>query len=641
VTRVGSWAARLIAAGVLLWGIGTALVAPELPRATAALAILAFAATLWRPSLALVALAVFSPAGLLLAASPARAAELLAWAFLAGWLLRRTFTKARLKPGTTYGVATYGVAMPAVLYAACAAASWISLMVGRAAGVDASAIGAYLVHAVTPQFLVFSSVETPTWTMVQAITGVAVYLASMAVAREDPALPRRIAWAVVAAMTVLGVVTCIDVVRQWSGYQYDLDFLRRYVRGERFTYHLADLNAAGSQYVLAAGIALGLALERTQRWPWIVLLALMVPAFWLTGSRTAVVALAGSVAAIAAVRRKAEWRFTRPQVTVATAAVMVVVLAAVALAAFGSDERGSAGRALRLRTQFSQTTARMLASAPVFGVGVGQYFERSSEFMPAALRDLYGAENAHNYFAQQFAELGLIGGLLFAWLVAAALVVGWRRARAPGRDPAILGLFAGCTGFLLTCITGHPFLVSEAALPLWIALGVLVAGGDVTAPSRRGIIAAVVAVLLVVNVGRGVMAYRATNVMPPESGFDSAARSDDGRTFRWTSPHVVTYVPNGPGFLAMTMRAPDVDGGPFVVETAVAGRVVDRRELPRGRWVTVEIPVRDPTASGFRRVDVRVRPYWTEQRPLGQRTAPVDVALGVMMAELRWVKATA
>ncbi len=85
---------------------------------------------------------------------------------------------------------------------------------------------------------------------------------------------------------------------------------------------------------------------------------------------------------------------------------------------------------MNLRSQFLLTSARMFASAPVFGVGVGRYFDRSAEFMTPELRELYGNENAHNYFAQQFAELGLVGGLLFVWLIAAVLSQGWRAVAA-------------------------------------------------------------------------------------------------------------------------------------------------------------------------------------------------------------------
>ena len=60
---------------------------------------------------------------------------------------------------------------------------------------------------------------------------------------------------------------------------------------------------------------------------------------------------------------------------------------------------------------------RVAKAGFIFGVGVGHYFDRSSEFMPEELRRIYGNENAHNYFAQQFAEVGVVGGLLFIWLI--------------------------------------------------------------------------------------------------------------------------------------------------------------------------------------------------------------------------------
>jgi hypothetical protein len=318
-----------------------------------------------------------------------------------------------------------------------------------------------------------------------------------------------------------------------------------------------------------------------------------------------------------------------------------LIVIAAAVAAFGSDEAGSAGRALRLRTQFTETSVRMIASAPVYGVGVGRYFTRSSEFMPDSLRELYGAENAHNYFAQQLAELGIVGGALFVWLVVAVLAAGWQQAREPGA-PAVAGaLLAGAAGYLLTCVTGHPFLVSAAALPFWIVAGAIAAPDAGVPQARRTTVAAIIAVALAANAAAGLLAYRRASAgpIPPERGFDRADVADDGRRFRWSSPHAVTYVPDGAGFLRLTLRAPDVEfERPMTAETAVAGRVVDRRALARGQWVTVEIPVRAEATAPFRRVDLRVVPYWTEKRPLGRRAAPVDIALGAMVGELRWVR---
>ena len=90
----------------------------------------------------------------------------------------------------------------------------------------------------------------------------------------------------------------------------------------------------------------------------------------------------------------------------------------------------------------------------------------------------------------------------------------------------------------------------------------------------------------------------------------------------------------------MIVRAPDLTLTRAVtVETSISGRVVDRRELPAGQWVTIEIPVRTPASGPFRRVDVRATPYWTESRKMARRTALIAVPLSVMVAEVEWVPA--
>ena len=103
-------ASPLLAAVLLLWGVGAALVAPEIPRATAALTILMFAATLWHPSLALASLAALTPAGLL---SPRPGTS----GGAAGVDVRRGLSPAVRRP------LGRGLAIPAVLYGRVRAAS--------------------------------------------------------------------------------------------------------------------------------------------------------------------------------------------------------------------------------------------------------------------------------------------------------------------------------------------------------------------------------------------------------------------------------------------------------------------------------------------------------------------------------------
>ena len=622
-------AIRGVVGGTLAWWVGLAVVAPQVTRATALAAVVIGAATLWRPGAGLLLVAALAPAGTLLAPAPVRATELLAWALLAGWLLR---VWRPLSPAPWPAAVTF----PAALYGAALVASWLALTVGGAAGVPDAALPPFLAHAIPSDYVMFSSPEPETWTLLQSLTGLAMLLASMGIARGDARLARALAWTIAASLAVVAAATLVDVARQWAEAGYGGWFLLRYVRGERFSL-LADLNAAGSLYVLAGLTAAAPAvLARGRRYPWLIPLLVIVAALWLTGSRTSFLAAIGGLVILAVAQRR--WPLTRRQIAVSVTVVSLVLLAAAATMDWQPDVRGSAGRAANLRSQFLATSVRMFASSPLSGVGVGRYFDRSPEFMPAGLRELYGNENAHNYFVQQFAELGVVGGLLFLWLAIAITSAAWTAARDPDTDPVLLGLFAGTGAYLLTCLTGHPLLVPQAALPFWIGAGVLAGIGAGTPPRgyARRAIALVAAAILVAGVARAAMSYARVTAPPREYGFHEVETAPDGTTFRWMTRHAVTYIPDGAGFVRLRMRAPDVEmSAPLVVETSIAGRVTDRRAVPAGRWVSYDVPARALAPAPFRRVDFRTNQAWTQEISLGRRRALRPIA--VMLEEMRWI----
>lgn len=625
---------RLLLGAGLVWCVGAAALAPELPAFCAPAALVILAATLWQPTWGLALTVALAPAGAMIAAAPTRATELLAWAFLAGWLLR-LWRPLSLSPWPR------AVMIPAALYGGALIASWLSLLIAGSAGVPPGALPEFLLRSIPPDHLIFSSPEAETWTLLHSLTGIAVFMASVGIAREDPRTIRMLAWTLASSMAVLAAATLADVARQWADAGYGGWFLLRYVRGERFSLHLADLNAAGSLYVLAALVATTYAwLHEGQRRGWAALLVLLLPAIWLTGSRSSYVAMIGGLMILAAAQRR--WQPTRARVWIGGAFLLVMVISAAVIVEPQSDARGSAGRAVNLRSQFSETSARMLASSPVFGVGIGHYFDRSAEFMTAELRGLYVNENAHNYFAQQFAELGLVGGLLFAWFVLAVVSCGWRRLRRSSSDAALVGVFGGTGAYLLTCITSHPLLVPEAALPFWAAFGAMGSVGvssldEAAAASKaQRAIAAVVCAVLVAGVGFASVAYGRVTAAPPDSGFHGFENAPDGAQFRWMTRHAVTYVPDGQGFLRLRLRAPDrPTRRPMVVETSIAGRVVDRRDVPPGLWVSYDVATRATASMPFRRVDFRVNQVLTEEVRLGRRSALRPVT--VMAEEIRWI----
>ena len=621
---------RLAPGGALAWCVGTAIVAPELPPFCAAAALVILAMTLWQPRWGLALTAALAPAGALFAAAPTRATELFAWALLAGWLLRlwRPLSGARWPRAVT---------IPAALYCGALVASWLSLTIAGAAGVPPLALPQFLLQSIPRNHLMFSSPEAHTWTLLHCLTGIGVFMAAIGITREDPRTVRTLGWTIAGSMAILAAATFADVVRGWAEADYGGWFLLRYVRGERFSLHLADLNAAGSLYVLASVAAVTYAvLQHDRRLRWMALALAMVPAIWLTGSRSAYIAVFGGLAVLAAARIR--WQPTRAQGLAGASLLLVVVLLAALVVDPQSDAEGSAGRALNLRSQFSETTARMFASSPMYGVGIGRYFERSAEFMTPELRGIYGNENAHNYFGQQVAELGPVGGLLFIWLVAAVVSQGWSRVRLPGSDAALVGFFAGTSGYLLTCVAGHPLLVPEAALPFWAAFGAV--GGTsshhATATTVHRVIGVAACAVLASGVGLAALAYGRVTAAPADFGFHGFESAPDGTRFRWMTRHAVTYIPEGPGFLRLRLRAPSPPTRrPLVLETSIAGRVVDRRDVPAGQWVSYDVASRGRASMLFRRVDFRVNQVRTEEIRLGDR--PARRPIGVMAAEIRWI----
>jgi O-antigen ligase len=634
-------ALRSFAGALLAWFTLSALTSFALPLSAKAVTLAVIALTMWNPTAGLVTTIALAPAGLLLAPPPARAAELLVCGFLTAWML------SLWRP--IGGQARRSAVIPAALYALWAGASWLSYTIGGAAGTEPTLLPAVVARAVPLDHLVFSSPEPETFTLLPLLAGLALFAAASTITAGEPRTRLGVAAAIAGSAALLSALTIADVVRQWAAQDYGGWFLLRYVRGERFSLHLADLNAAGSHYVLGALIAVGLASgDRGRRALWTMVAVLIAPALWISGSRSAALGgllVGGSL--IPFMRRGAPVRIAPTHVVLLFVALAAVAVGAVAIAS-GPAQQGTASNALHLRSQFLVTSARMFASAPVFGVGIGHYHERSNEFMPPALRQVYLHENAHNYFAQQFAELGVIGGMLFVWFVVSVLRAGWGAVRSnAATNAATLGLLAGAGGYLLTCVTGHPLLVPEVAIPFWAACGVLAgsASRPPSVPADRSTRArtrwAVVAVIIAASTSLAlhVRQYALVATPPGEHGFYGLETADDGRLYVWMTRHGVFYVGPQAGTVTIPLRAPNFleDAEPFRVAVDIGGRRAGVYEVGPERWATIEIPIRRPASAPFRRIDLRANRSWSPMRDRGERVD--DEPRSVMVGETRWTPA--
>jgi hypothetical protein len=130
--------------------------------------------------------------------------------------------------------------------------------------------------------------------------------------------------------------------------------------------------------------------------------------------------------------------------------------------------------------------------------------------------------------------------------------------------------------------------------------------------------------------------YAGSTEQPPEQGFHQVETTRDGSQFRWMTRHAVTYIPEGPGFLRLRVRAPGWPApSPIVLDTFIAGEPVNSRVIPADESTTWDIPGRATGRRGFRRVDFRVNQEWFEEIRLGRRTARRPVS--IIVEQITWI----
>jgi O-antigen ligase len=388
--------------------------------------------------------------------------------------------------------------------------------------------------------------------------------------------------------------------------------IRHFAMSLRINVPFSDVNAAGSMFVLG----LPLAAVRMTAPPlsmalWTAALLFCAAALWLTGSRTAIavgVLLAIAALGITAIRRTTR----RPARIIAATGILAIAASGFLVRAAYPDRFAGipAAESLRIRAEMAATALRMAERRPVFGVGIGQFFVRSPEFMSPAMTAHYPRENAHNNFLQILAELGGVGLVTFLWLVGVAML------RAHGSDVGDLrivrGLQVGVGAFLLTCLAGHPLLVQEAASAFWIALGTL------AAVSRAPVIA-----LWSGRFGRATLAGAilliALSVWPRARhdrseahlehvafGVSAWRRTPEGELVRDVGRHASFFVPADARIVQVPLRLSSTPAHPVVIRIGWEGRIADELAISDERWHTLRFIVPRVPGAKFRRVDVNV-----------------------------------
>lgn len=111
---------------------------------------------------------------------------------------------------------------------------------------------------------------------------------------------------------------------------------------------------------------------------------------------------------------------------------------------------------------------------PLTGSGIGTFYRISRYYHYSDTPHPGRIENAHNYYLQFTAELGIPALLLFLSIIFCVYSAGVRAISRYGEyDGFITGLLLGLSAYLITMLTGHPLLLSNQQFLFWFVIATM------------------------------------------------------------------------------------------------------------------------------------------------------------------------
>lgn len=152
----------------------------------------------------------------------------------------------------------------------------------------------------------------------------------------------------------------------------------------------------------------------------------------------------------------------------------------------------SVGDSTQSRVSLWRLALYMIAKSPVIGVGIGGYpaaIEAEVAVHPEMAAGL-DALKPHNSFLLLAAEIGVIGGIAFIWLVWRACRIGFvigELARGDARLRAENACYTlGTVAFAVSALTNNSFQNPRAAVFFWIILGIQFGAASKVMPRTAG-----------------------------------------------------------------------------------------------------------------------------------------------------------
>ena len=557
-------------------------------------------------------------------------------------------------PGSRFRSAiTSGASRPVVLFAIAAVASTLSWL--RVYQIVWGQSSAYL-HALF-QFVSRDYFVQPGefWLVVSTVTilqGLALFVVSAAWCQIDPTFFAR-------ALRMLAVggagVAMMSVVRLAEVLIRDpqaLAAMRATYDGLRISPQIPDFIAAGSYFSLCWLAALGLAIASARyRLTWVGVSLMLLAGLYLTGSRSGIGAALGGVvvfAFISSVRSRA----AANRVVIAVAIVAVVAMIGSFRWMSGRDIAGDTARAsLSMRAELVRVGLRVIATRPVFGVGIDRFFLVAGTVKSPLLDAVWSSRrNPHNDFLRFAGELGLVGLGLFVWILGSAGARIWRALRSAS-DPLLAGLAGGLVAFLITSMVSNPLILREVSYAFWIALGLAVGraatlrqSSDPTnvpiAPAAVATSARLSKVGSVATVAMGALLLLSIPVRAKQDlttldptrvsyGLSDWEAESDGTRFRWSGPQVMVYVNGRARRVEIPLRGTLPSADIQHVKVQLNGRLINDIIVgPDWQRLGIVFLGGDPTKPN--RIELEISPTWVRSDAIsgGDDRAVVGVKVG-------------
>jgi len=431
-----------------------------------------------------------------------------------------------------------------------------------------------------------SGTSDPIYFSLLTVEGVALAVTAERLARADRQIVPRVVRMTLAGCAGLSLLTLLRILGAALRSADFLPSLKRLLL-IRWSY-VPDVNAAGSLYLLViiAGAGLMFVPGRSRS---LACAALLVTGFgfWMTGSRTAFLALPLAVialAVVAAVRQRVRLQWIAIGIT---AGVVATVVAVLVIYPWSSRGNASAGDATMARRIMARTALNMWRDAPIAGAGIGRFYDQSSRYGAAALLTIQGPppnQNAHNNFLQVLAEEGVVG-LAALFILLASVVVPVIRTERASPDVERRFLLAAVSAYVLTWLAGHPQLVAEAALPFWLLTGTLVATTDPPRASRwRIATVATAAVVFVTAPVRANSAIRHGDFEYVGIGVSHWFPDLDGIRYREAGAVFAVYLPADGSAVDVPLRRAPSAPEPLVLSVSLGGRALQDFTITGDGW---------------------------------------------------------